>query len=199
MKQKHLGFILVMIFINVFLRTWKTFPEYYKSLLYVAFINSCYYYLFKRRLLWDFNPGEFNIYVLRALHLFIGTPLLVLSCLAYFPKTLSKQTIYILTWTLGSTCIEYIASKSKLITYHNGWNIFWSCFIYFKMYTFSYLFQLRPILTWGLSTISLIFYMIRFQVPLETRFLKGPILLWLQKNIQPYTQINRLIKKGFIS
>ncbi|GAE32190.1 hypothetical protein JCM9152_3712 [Halalkalibacter hemicellulosilyticusJCM 9152] len=199
MKQKHLGFILILIFVNVFLRTWRIPPRYYKSIAYVFFINSCYYYLFKKKLLWDFNSAYSNTYVLRALHLFIGTPLLVLTCLAYFPKKLSKQSIYILTWTLGSTCIEYIASKSKLIIYHNGWNIFWSCCIYFKMYTFSYLFQIKPILTWGLSAISLLFYMIRFQIPVEYRLLKGPILICLQRNIQPYTKVNRLIKKGIIT
>ncbi|WP_062049913.1 CBO0543 family protein [Bacillus sp. JCM 19034] len=146
MKHPHFIYVLVIIIVNVFLKSWQVLPKYYKSLLYVIFINSCYYYLFKGKLLWEFRDKLLKVNQLRALHLFIGTPLLALGFLSRFPRTLPKQIIYVLSWTIVSSIGEWVAIKNKLIVYKNGWNNMWSSFIYFKMYIFSYLFRQRPFL-----------------------------------------------------
>ncbi|OIJ19432.1 hypothetical protein BKP45_13380 [Anaerobacillus alkalidiazotrophicus] len=184
MRKKQISIILFIVLMNFLFKTWKVVPKYYKSLIFVSFWNSFYYYLCKRHLVFEYTNKGINWKLLRGLHIFIATPLLVLLFLCKLPKTLSKQIVYILKWGIGSFFIELFLLKQKLIKFKYGWNIYWSGLIYFKMYTYSYLFNKRPFLTWVLSIFSLLFYIFKFNVPLTKRLLKGPFLFFLPKSIK---------------
>ncbi len=167
--------------VSVYKKTWKGIPTYYKSLSYVSFINAMYYYLFKRHLIWEFNPGGMDWRVVRLVHIFLITPLLVLLFLSNFPKEFKKQVKYVSKWVFASTIVDWLLLKSNMLIFKNGWNTLWSGLIYLQMYLFSYLFLKRPFLVSGLSVISVVFYMGSFRLPLSKRLYKGPILLLFKK------------------
>jgi hypothetical protein len=181
MAQKQITLILTILLLNIYNRTWKDLPKYYKCLFYTSFINSLYYYLFKRHLLWEFRPGRLNWRALRKVHIFLISPLLVLLFLSTLPKSFTKQVIHLIKWVVSSSMIEYFLAKKQLIIFKYGWNVFWSGLVYVQMYVFSYLFLKRPLLIWILSLFTTIFYMVQFKMPLTIRLLKGPYFLLFKK------------------
>lgn len=172
--------LLGMILINVYKKNWLLVPKYHKSLAYVSFINAMYYYLFKRHLLWEFNPGESNWRFVRATHMIFLSPLLVLLFFSGFPATNGKRIVYTMKYVLLSTLAEHLIAKRRMIFYKNGWNVLWSGIIYFQMFVFSYLLLKRPTLTWILSLFSILFYIKRFKLPLTRRLLKGPFFFFIK-------------------
>ncbi len=169
MKQKHLILILSLIFINILRRSWRDFPKYYKSLAYVSIVNALYYCLCRRHLVWEFLPLGMNWWQIRFLHVFIVSPLLVLSYLANYPKSLLKQVIHLIQSVLVSTLFECYLRKKKMIQYKHSWNEFWTGLIYLKMYVYSYLFSKRPLTTIFLSICSMIFFIVKFKVPIKKK------------------------------
>ncbi|OIJ18746.1 hypothetical protein BKP45_15795 [Anaerobacillus alkalidiazotrophicus] len=182
MKQKQLMIILLVLFINIKKRSWRQLPKYYKSLAYVSFFNCFYYYICKRYLLWEFTAHGFQWRILRAVHIFIVAPLITLGCLSNFPSSINKQIIHIFKWTIGSTLVEYIAVKNKILIFKHGWNILWSSLIYLQMYTFSYYHTKNPLQTWICSIFFVVSFIIKFNVPLKKRLLKGPFCLFFHKD-----------------
>ena len=169
MRQKHIILILSIIFVNLLGKTWRNFPKYYKSLTYVSIVNSLYYFLCKRHLVWEFIPLGIDWKFLRTVHTIIVTPLIVLLFLSNFPKTFLKQMIYIIKWVLGAILVEFVVHKLKLIQYKHGWNIFWSALLYLKMFVYSHLFTKKPLMTWFLSLCSCTFFIIKFKVPIKKK------------------------------
>ncbi|WP_374193845.1 CBO0543 family protein [Alkalihalobacillus sp. BA299] len=182
MKQKQLLLLLPILLLTIIGRTWRDIPKYYKSLGYVSFFNSFYYYICKRYLLWEFPPYGFHWRLLRALHIFLITPLLVLAYLSSFPRSFSKKIVHLIKWTFISSLFEYFAVKQKMIKFKHGWNIYYSGLIYLKMYMLSYLHTKKPLPSWVLSIIFLIVCILKFKVPLKTRLLKGPIFFLIKKD-----------------
>ncbi len=177
--------IVAIFLLNICGQTWKDVPKYYKSLAYVSFTNALYYYLFKRHLLWEFTPGDMNWKILRKIHIFFISPLLVLFYLSKLPQSLPKQVLHTMKWILASVFVEHYVVKQKMLTFKYGWNTIWSGMIYLQMYVYSYLFLKKPVLTWILSFCSIVFYMIKFKVPLTRRLLKGPYFLFFKKKRFP--------------
>ncbi|WP_458414235.1 hypothetical protein ACNQFZ_04915 [Schinkia sp. CFF1] len=184
MKQKQIALVLIIILLNIFNKSWKDITKYYKNLILVLGLNAFYYYLCKRHLVWEFRPGEFSWRGLRALHTFIVTPLVILLYLSKLPKTLSKQIVYTINWTLGSIIGEYFLHRQKMIKYKYGWNLFWSGLLFFKMYVYSNIFTKNPFSASILSLCSIIFFILKFHVPLTKRLLKGPFHIFLPKKIK---------------
>ncbi|WP_332629752.1 CBO0543 family protein [Halalkalibacter flavus] len=187
MRQRHkqIALILIILLLNLYLRTWKGLSKYYKSMLYTSFINALYYYIFKRNLLWEFKPGGMNWRLLRKIHTFFLSPVLVLLFLSRFPTSFINQVIYTMKWVLASSFAEYFLEKRKMIRFKYGWNVIWSGLIYLQMYLFSYFFLKKPVMVWALSFFSVLFYMTVFKVPLTGRLLRGPYLLFIRKKKYP--------------
>lgn len=169
MKWKHIVLILFVLVLSVCGKAWRDFPKHYKSLSYVTIVHMLYYKLCKRHLVWEFTPLSFNWRLLRIIHIFIVTPLLVLLFLSKYPKARWKQLCYLVKWVLSSSIVEYIAHKQKMIQYKHGWNIFWSSILYAMMYVFSSLFKKKPLLTCFLSVCSIVFFVIKFKVPIKSK------------------------------
>jgi hypothetical protein len=182
MKQKQINLILAIVLLSICKKVWIAFPKNYKGMAYASFINAFYYYLFKRHLLWEFNPGgDLSWRFLRKVHIFMVTPLLVLLCLSSFPRSYLKQVVHIIKWVAYSAFVEHYIAKNKMINYKYGWSLFWSTILYIQMYVFSYLYMKKPSLTWILTVCSIIFYILKFKVPFSKRLLKGPFFLFFNK------------------
>ncbi len=169
MKQKQILLILSIVFLTILRGTWRKLPKYSKSLTYVSLVNIIYYYLCRRHLLWEFMPIGINWNILRVFHVVIVTPLLVLLFLSEFPKGLIKQIKHLTTYVLVSSIVEYFLNQKKFIQYKHGWNIFWSSLIYMKMYLYSYLVIKRPVLTSVLTSFSVIYFIKKFNIPINTK------------------------------
>lgn len=181
MKDKHLALVLFVVLLNTLGKTWSNAPKYYKNLLYVSSWNSFYYYLCKRHLVYELIPNRLNWKLLRALHIFVVTPLLILYFLSKMPELLFKKIWYFIKWEFWSVLAEVALHKQGMVRFKYGWNFFWSGVVYLKMYLYSYLYSKRPILTWVLSIFSLIFFVKIFNIPIEKRLLKGPITFFATK------------------
>ena len=118
--------------------------------------------------MWDFKSRIFKPKVIRALHILIINPLLILLYLSNVPKPFLKKVIYISKWVLISTFTEWIGKKKfKMLTFDHGWHLGWSMCIYIKLYIFSLLMIKRPLLTWIFSIISTVYFLYIFKVPLK--------------------------------
>ncbi len=169
MKQKQILLILCIVLLNICKGTWRELPKYSKSLAYASLVNTIYYYLCRRHLLWEFIPIGINWNILRVFHVIIVTPLLVLLFLSDFPKGLIKQIKHLATYVLMSSIGEYFLNQKKFIQYKHGWNIFWSSIIYVKMYLYSFLIIKRPLLTSVLTSFSIIYFIRKFNIPINKK------------------------------
>ncbi|WP_370529775.1 hypothetical protein [Alkalihalobacillus sp. AL-G] len=152
----HVTVLLWLLFQNIKKETWKQYKTLYSSVCYVMSFNLLFYFLRIQKLPWDFKSSYFKTKTLRVLHLFLVTPLLIFSYLSTYPKTLFKQTIYIIKWVSFSSLIEVIALTFKAISYKGRWNIGWSVLIYFLMFLFSKSIQKKPVFTIALSVLTTI-------------------------------------------
>ncbi|MGO4889859.1 CBO0543 family protein [Anaerobacillus sp. MEB173] len=167
--MKHFILILSIILYNLFRKSWRAIPKYYKSLVFVSIVNTFYYIVCKRHLVWEFMPVGINWKVIRVAHVIIVTPLLVLSFLSKFPQTLTKQVLYLMKAVFVASSIELLIHKNKLIQYKHGWNIYWTSLLYMKMFVYSYLFTKRPMITCVLTLCSTIFFIVKFKVPVTKK------------------------------
>ncbi|WP_078592835.1 CBO0543 family protein [Evansella clarkii] len=183
MKNKQIkgqaAIILLIVLLNLFNKTWRDFPKYYKNIGYVGLVNIFYYYLCSRHLVWEFPPVGANWKLLRIMHIFFITPLLVLSFLSRYPSTLSKQFLHVIKWVTASSITEYIAHKQKLLQYKHGWTIFWSALLYLKMFMYSKLIVKRPLTTLFLSVCSVAFLIKKFKVPINKKHRLSKNCEWL--------------------
>jgi len=146
----------------------RNLPKYLPSMLYDSFFNLLYHILCKDYLMWDFKPNikYLSSKILRALHIFVISPLLILSYLSTIPDSIGKKFLYTGKWIASSTLVEWMGQRIfKVIFFDNGWHLGWSMLVYVKMYFLSYLMTKKPLLTWILSFLSTIFFLIRFKVP----------------------------------
>ncbi|MET3683230.1 hypothetical protein ABID56_001321 [Alkalibacillus flavidus] len=163
----HILFSLLLLALNIQKKTWRNFTNYYPALIYVCVFNVLYYILCRDFLMWELKDKTLSKSVVRALHILVIVPLLILLYLSNLPVSLSKQIVYINKWIIISIFVEFIGQKLKMISFHNGWNLYWSILIYIKMYTYSILMINRPLLTWVISTASTISFLIMFKVPVK--------------------------------
>ncbi len=159
-------------------------------MLYVSFFGLLYNILCKNYLMWDFKPTfQYlnNRKIIRTLHIFIINPLLILSYLSTIPDSIWNKILYTGKWIISSTLVEWMGLRIfKVIFFNNGWNLGWSMLIYVKMYFLSYYMTKKPLLTWMLSFVSTIFFLIRFKVPVihnVKEYKKEWKRIWTRKEI----------------
>lgn len=170
--------IIVLLFLlNIKYQSFKYLKKYASTMVYVSTFNALYYYLCKHYLLWDFKSIYLSVRWLRALHIFILTPFLVLLYLTNFPRKIEQQPIYILKWVAVSSICEFIVFKQGILFFKRGWNIGWSALLYLKMYVYSYFFKEHKLTVLGLSIITTVTALKIFNVPLRNDQLKGPLVI----------------------
>ena len=151
---------------------WKNFNKYYPTILYFIICSLLYSILFEHHPLWRFDPVPplnnilFNnkiIALVNTFFIFSATGLIYLS---NYPNG-NKQYLYIVLWVVIYAAIELIAKYENGISYYNGWNLGWSIFFNFLIFSFLRLHYLRPMLTWILSPLVIIFIFVVFRIPVQ--------------------------------
>lgn len=98
---------------------------------------------------------------------FIIFPCMVMLFLANCPSPWKKQVLYMIKWGAIFALIETVMFLFGRITYHNGWNYWWSMAFDFTMPPMLRFHYVKPIPAWIVSFSSAAFYIIFFHVPLE--------------------------------
>ncbi|WP_420491247.1 CBO0543 family protein [Neobacillus drentensis] len=145
----------------------KNWRKYYPTILYLIINNLLYsFFVGKNHILWKLEPDFLlNNTISFLVQTFIIFPCIVILFLTYLP-THRKTVIYLIasgSILVGIETIMYIAEK---ITYHNGWNYWWSVafnFLWVFMLRFHYI---KPISAWVVSFLFTAFFITYFHVPL---------------------------------
>lgn len=174
-EGNHLNIIVItlLFLLNIRSKAFRQLNIHAPSIAYVMTFNMLYYYLCKHFLLWDFKAKFMSVRTVRALHIFVCIPLLILLYLANFPK--KNRVLYIIKWVIVSTVCELFAYKRGVILFKRGWHIGWSAMLYLKMYVYSYLFNRYKLPVLSLSFITTGAALKIFKVPARNDVLKGPL------------------------
>ncbi len=158
------------IFVTFLWGDYKNWKKYYPTILYFIICSLLYTVFTYDYPLWKFNPIYPSSYILPNNLLisiavtFILFPCTALIYLGNFPKR-HRQILYILTWVVIYSAIEFIALHFGAILYENGWRYLYS--IIFNVFLFSFLriHHLKPSLAWILSLIFILSFITIFNVP----------------------------------
>lgn len=144
---------------------WRNWKEYYPTILFFIIGDFLYNFLFYNNSMWTFHdlilPNHTLITILATTVSYSAT---VLIYLGRYPNGLKKRTIWFLFWSAIFLTLEFINSQLRFITYHNGWNIWWSVFFTGIIFLILPIHHKRPLLAWGLSVIIIISLLTIFNV-----------------------------------
>jgi len=130
--------------------SWRSWREYYPTVLYVIIGDLAYNFVFHEHLLWQYQ-GLFNHTVADMIVAFFVFPSVIILFLTHWPKSCIKQASYVLAWTVLQTVIEYFSTLTGGMVYQYGWNIFWSFGLYALAFVLIRLHYRKPLLVWPIS------------------------------------------------
>jgi hypothetical protein len=167
----HLVAAMCLLGFAIWQGDWRHWQKYALTIAYVIICNFLYNLLCQDYLLWEHKPDFLpdKHYLVELLYLFIILPALTLVYLTHYPftKKKSKQIRYIVIWVIGSVIVEYPFVHFERLLLKHGYE-FWMEFIFYPvMYIMIRLHFTRPLLTYLLSTICIIFMVWYFKVPLK--------------------------------
>ena len=150
---------------------WKNFKLYYPTILFTVIGNLFYSYLFKEYPMWRFEqtfeekllPSTMSITILKS---FTSFPILTFLFLSHFPdhRNTTRKLLYIVFWSILFVLIEIISKWLGMISYHHGWNMWWSLFFDFVMFSILAIHYKRPAAAWILSGLFILFLWEAFDI-----------------------------------
>lgn len=152
---------------------WKHWKKYYPTILFFMIGDLVYLYMFSDYFpLWKYSIPEIdqkvnltNTHISLSIML-IKYPATILIYLAKFPKqNKTKQFFYMGLWVFIYFVNEVIDVKFHLITYSNGWNLWWSLIFNCVMFYILRIHFIQPLIAWLLSIIFIVFLWQVFDVP----------------------------------
>ncbi|MDD9271644.1 CBO0543 family protein [Paenibacillus sp. GCM10023248] len=148
-------------------RDWK---PYYPTLLFAALSNALYEILCYQHQLWQMEPNGLPAATIPILLLIlIGMPLSTWVFLSKYPANakLLPQVYYILFFTFVFLLLEFVSVKCGSITYHNGWNLWWSLLFDIIMFIMLRIHFRHPLFGIGISVLYTGLLMFLFHVSLD--------------------------------
>lgn len=145
---------------------WKKWREYYPTILYVIIGNLVCELFFYHHPLWAFGSISYDMPVIDIIVMVLLFPATVILFLAYYPKIIYQQILYILLWVAIFILKEVIACLSGGFMYLNGWTLYYSLLFDLTMFPLIRLHYKKPLAVWPVSA-ALAFLMIWwFRLPL---------------------------------
>lgn len=144
---------------------WKHWRQYEATLLYWAVCTLLYNVLTYTHPLWMYDSPWLPNHTAQMLFVVIVVyPPVLLIYLPRFPKRgLSRKLLYVVSWTVLATLLEWIFQAHFI--YSNGWGLVWSLLLNFLMFIFLKLHRHKPLLTYALSVVAVIGFLVCFEVP----------------------------------
>lgn len=144
---------------------WRNWNSYYPTILFFIIGDFLYNFLLYKQSMWVFHdiilPNHTTITILAMV---VSYSVTVLIYVGRFPIGWKKRSLWFLLWVGVYVCIEYINSKFGFITYHNGWNIWWSLLLTGIIFIILPIHYKRPLLAWLFSIIIIVSLLIIFEV-----------------------------------
>lgn len=159
----HCILVILAIILSYFKGDWKNWEKYYATMLYISVSSFIYEFISHSHFhLWELERGLLNLMGVHLMHNIVINPLIGFVFLSNFPNKSKDIIFYYAKWIVLFWTVEWIASRLSIISYHNGWNIWWSfvfVIIMFPMIRLHYLHKLRALI---LSVIIATIYLFLF-------------------------------------
>lgn len=137
-------------------------------MLYVSFLVLLYNMLCHDKYLWVHTGSLFtNNLAINLIHSILILPMVVLIYLVNFPAKYAAKKMYILKWMVGSLIVEYVMVRLDLINFYNGYKFWMEVPFYLLMYAIIRLHHTRPLMSYIISTMIIIFLVYIFNIPLS--------------------------------
>jgi hypothetical protein len=160
------------IFINAFYLAagliwgdWRNWQKYYPTILFFILGDFLYNFLLYNKSMWIFHdlilPNHTTITILAMTISYTAT---VLIYLGRFPSSWKNRFLWFLLWSGIFLVAEYVNSKLGFITYHNGWNIWWSVLFTGIIFLILPIHHKRPLIAWLLSIVIIFMLLSIFDV-----------------------------------
>jgi len=118
--------------------------------------------------LWEFESPLLKTTGSDFLIALIDFPATVLIFLPRYPEGRVRQVLYILLWVLIYTLIEIVSYALGFISYHNGWNIWWSVLFNLILFPLLRLHHEKPPLAWLASIVLALLFFTSFKLPFSS-------------------------------
>lgn len=133
---------------------WRNWKRYYPTILFFIIGDFLYNFLLYKQSMWLFHdlilPNHTTITILAMVVSYSAT---VLIYLGRFPEGWKKRSLWFLLWVGIYICAEYFNNTFGFITYHNGWNIWWSVLFTGIIFFILPIHHKRPLLAWLISIV----------------------------------------------
>jgi hypothetical protein len=147
---------------------WRNWKQYYPTILFFIIGDFLYNFLLYKESMWLFHdlilPNHTTITILA---MFVSYSATVLIYLGRFPKEWKKRPLWFLLWSGIFLIVEYVNSKLGFITYHNGWNMWWSVLFTGIIFLILPIHHKKPLLAWLLSIVIIISLLTIFEVKIS--------------------------------
>ena len=147
---------------------WRNWKQYYSTILFFIIGDFLYNFLLYKQSMWLFHdlilPNHTTITILA---MFVSYSATVLIYLGRFPKGGGKRSLWFLIWVGIYLSAEYFNNKFGFITYHNGWNMWWSVLFTCIIFIILPIHHKRPLLAWLLSIIIIVSLLSIFDVKIS--------------------------------
>ncbi|WP_368780987.1 CBO0543 family protein [Alicyclobacillus fastidiosus] len=146
---------------------WRQWKKYQSTILFFISCDLLYNVICHNYLLWKFTPSRLftSHTAVNLFEDFVIYPCALILYLGRYPKSILTKIIWNILWVLIWIGIEWINKLLGLITYHHGWNIWWSVLLMSFAIPMVRLHFIKPLWTYGLSLICIVFLVFLFKVP----------------------------------
>ncbi|MDF2958485.1 MAG: hypothetical protein K0S39_220 [Paenibacillus sp.] len=148
----------------------QNWQRYYPTMLFAALGNLLYELICYQHQLWQMEPNGLPVALIPMLLLIsIGMPLSTWIYLSTYPteRGIWSKTKHLSLFTAIFVLLEYVSVKCGAITYHNGWNLFWSFLFDIVMFIMLRTHYNKPLLGLVMSLAYTVLLIMMFDVPLE--------------------------------
>jgi hypothetical protein len=164
----YLLIFALYLFIGYKWGDWRNWKEYYPTILFFMVGDLLYNFLLYNRPMWLFHdlilPNHTSITLVA---MFVTYTVTVLIYLGRFPAGWGKRFLWFLLWVIVYSILEFINNRLGFITYHNGWNIWWSVLFTGIIFFILPVHHKRPLLAWFIAVIIIISLLLFFDVKIS--------------------------------
>lgn len=147
---------------------WKNLKNYYPSILFLTVVSLTVFLLTYNYPLWKFHSTFlFPNRTIQELRIdFLILPSVCFLFLTFYRYTsIIQQFIYISFWAVLLSALEIPLVKANIITYHNGWNIWWTVVLWFISLPVIRLHYSRPFWAWLATLLLTVLSIVYFEIP----------------------------------
>ncbi|WP_071393340.1 CBO0543 family protein [Bacillus tuaregi] len=147
---------------------WRNWKTYYPTILFLILGDFLYNFLLYQKSMWLFHDLILpNHTLITLLAMVVTYSVTVLIYLGRFPESWIKRSIWFVLWSGIYLAAEYFNYRLGFITYHNGWNFWWSVIFTGIIFMILPLHHKRPPVAWLLSIIIVISLLTIFGVKMS--------------------------------